>query len=84
MEYKQCAKCQKLTYVHKHHILPTSTFGKNEETNWLCPNCHTEYHQKLGAENLKNPDMVFHFYFYNKWLYGLLGLLILLAFWGLG
>jgi hypothetical protein len=80
MEYRQCAKCKQIIYVHKHPILPKSTFGENDEIDWLCPNCHTEYHQKLGSENLKNPDMAFHFYFYNKWKYGLLALLILLVF----
>jgi len=39
---------------------------------------HTDYHQKLGKRNIKNPDMAFHFYFFDKWLYGLLGLILLL------
>jgi len=80
MLQKECAKCGKYTYVEEHHILPKSVFGKNDETVFLCPNCHTDYHQKLGRENLKNPDMVFHLLFYNKCLYGLLSLVIAVLF----
>jgi hypothetical protein len=79
MIYDKCKKCGKETWLHEHHILPQATFGKNEEKILLCPTCHTEYHQLLGTENLKNPDPVFHFYFFSKWLYGLLGLVILLV-----
>ena len=79
MEQDICQKCKKFTYVEKHHVLPKSIFGETKETAKLCPNCHTEYHQHLGTGNLKNEDMVFHFYTFYKWLSGLvvvLGLLI--------
>jgi formate-dependent nitrite reductase cytochrome c552 subunit len=84
MKVATCTKCGKETYVEIHHILLKATFGENDQKVELCANCHTEYHQKLGTENLKNPDMVFHLFFYSKWKYGLLGLLILLAVWVLG
>lgn len=83
MKVATCTKCGKETYVEIHHILSKATFGENNQNVELCPNCHTDYHQKLGTQNLKNPDMVFHLLFYEKWKYGLLGLLILLALWGL-
>ena len=66
-----CAKCQKFTYIDSHHILPQSVFGKNKETIDLCPNCHREYHDKLGTKNLKKKEMEFHLYFFYKWLSGL-------------
>ncbi len=78
MLQKECAKCGKYTWVERHHILPKSVFGENEEVVYLCPACHTDYHQQLGLENLKNPDMVFHFYFFQKWLHGLLTIVFLI------
>jgi NAD-dependent SIR2 family protein deacetylase len=80
MRKGKCDKCGKITYVEEHHILPKSTFGENDQKVDLCPNCHTDYHQELGTKNLKNPDIVFHLFFYEKWKYGLLGLLLLLVF----
>jgi ribosomal protein L31 len=76
MKYGICEKCKKESWLETHHILPKSTFGDNEETIDLCPNCHTDYHQKLGVENMKNADMAFHFYFFDKWLYGLLSIIL--------
>lgn len=60
MKKSKCGKCGQITYVETHHILPKATFGENDQKVDLCPNCHTEYHLKLGTQNLKNPDMVFH------------------------
>jgi len=77
MKEGYCDKCKQFTIVETHHILPKSTFGKNDETAKLCPTCHALYHRKLGAKNLKNPDPVFHFYFFSKWLYGLLSIILL-------
>jgi hypothetical protein len=66
-----CEKCNTYTWLDQHHILPQSTFGENEETIMLCPNCHREYHKYLGDENLKNPSMKFHLYTFYKWRHGL-------------
>ena len=77
MRKDKCRKCEEFIWVEEHHILPKATFGETEHTVWLCPNCHTDYHQKLGAKNLKNPDPQFHFDFYKKWYAGALGLLLL-------
>ncbi len=72
-----CAKCKKYTYVETHHVLPQNLFGGAGDLVNLCPNCHTEYHQKLGTKELKNPDMEFHFYKFYRWLYGV-GIILLL------
>ncbi len=34
----KCGKCGNFFYIHKHHILPKSRFGKAGETEDLCPN----------------------------------------------
>jgi hypothetical protein len=78
MRKANCVKCNKYDYVEDHHILPVSTFGKNDEKATLCSNCHTEYHQLLGKEGLKNPSAQFHFEKYLKWLFGV-GVLALLV-----
>jgi len=78
MKKDRCLKCNKYEFVQEHHILPTSTFGENDEKVKLCSNCHTEYHQILGSKGLKNPDAKFHLEKYYKWLYGL-GVLTLLV-----
>jgi len=71
MKEAKCQKCQKFTFVEEHHILPTSTFGPNDEISDLCPNCHTEYHLKLGKKGLKNPSMEFHLNSFIRWVSGL-------------
>ncbi|TAD96840.1 MAG: hypothetical protein EAZ97_13375 [Bacteroidetes bacterium] len=78
MKQDFCAKCKKYGFVEKHHILPRNVFGENDQIEWLCPNCHTAYHQFLGTENLKNPDMVFHLLTYLKWAAGLLPVVLFL------
>jgi hypothetical protein len=78
MKKGNCRKCGKYGYIEDHHILPVSVFGKNKHTSGLCPNCHTEYHDKLGNEGLKNENMEFHFERFFRWLYGL-GVVALLA-----
>ena len=66
MEQAICEKCGKYTYVEKHHVVPRNIL-KNGETVKLCPNCHNEYHIKLGRENLKNKDYIFHWHFFLRW-----------------
>ncbi len=65
MKKGTCAKCKKYTWVEEHHILPK-------------PTCHTDFHQHLGQENLKNDDMVYQFYTFSKWLCGLSAVLLLI------
>ena len=76
MRKDNCAKCGKYTFVESHHILPKNMFGEMGDKVDLCPNCHREYHEKLGYKNLKNSDMVFHLLTYYKWLNGLLVLIV--------
>jgi len=78
MKKGTCAKCKKYTWVEEHHILPKSTFGETGEIIKLCPTCHTDFHQHLGQENLKNDDMVYQFYTFSKWLCGLSAVLLLI------
>jgi hypothetical protein len=60
---ENCAKCGIYFWTDKHHILPRAIFGKKGKTVPLCPNCHRDYHEQLGRENLKNPDKNFHYAF---------------------
>ena len=50
----QCSKCKNYFYVHQHHILPKSIFGKKGETADLCPNCHTHFHE-FSKQHTQNP-----------------------------
>ena len=78
MKQDYCEKCGEFTYVEQHHVVPKGLLKKGETKN-LCPNCHTEYHLKLGRENLKNPSFEFHWLFFLKWQNGLLLFLILIG-----
>lgn len=49
-----CVKCDLYFYVHDHHILPQSKFGKKGETAKLCPNCHTHFHE-YSKQKTTNP-----------------------------
>jgi hypothetical protein len=75
---ERCSKCRKYFVLETHHILPKCTFGENDQTDKLCPNCHAAYHRWLGKEALKNEDMAFHIYMYSKWLAGLISLMLVL------
>jgi len=52
-----CRKCNLEFYVHEHHILPKSTFGKDGATITLCPNCHAHIHvyMELNLKDKKKP-----------------------------
>lgn len=49
----QCVKYHtpKVTHVHRHHVLPLSWGGGNEQSNleWLCPTTHEHVHILLRA-----------------------------------
>jgi hypothetical protein len=70
MKKGTCRKCEKFTWVEEHHPLPQSIFGGIGGTVTLCRNCHADYHEYLGKEGMKNKDMVFHLYTFEKWLAG--------------
>ena len=80
MEMEKCPRCGTLAYLEIHHILPQSTFDGKGKTERLCPNCHTEYHKKMGNKSLQNPDEDFHDYHFWHWYYtGLIVLLIIVS-----
>jgi Zn-finger protein len=49
-----CTKCNIYFYMHEHHILPKSIFGKKGKTVLLCPNCHTHFHE-YSKQHTTNP-----------------------------
>jgi Zn-finger protein len=49
-----CTKCGIYFYMHEHHILPKSIFGKKGETVFLCPNCHIHFHE-YSKQHTTNP-----------------------------
>lgn len=51
----KCKKCGIYFYVHDHHILPKSIFGRKGETAKLCPNCHTHFHE-YSKKQTTNPN----------------------------
>jgi len=46
----KCEKCKTYFYLHTHHTLSKSIFGKNVSTAELCPNCHTHFHEYSKKE----------------------------------
>jgi len=77
MNYGKCKKCNKKHWLEKHHVYPQSKFKGKGKTIYLCPNCHTDYHQKLGA--IKSDNKGFYLSFYMSWLWKLLVILIFLG-----
>lgn len=70
---KICSKCGKVHICENHHILPFKLF-KDKETDFLCPNCHREFHRKLGYKYLQKENkqpMEFYLEKYYRWLAGL-------------
>ncbi len=70
---KVCSKCGKIFICEKHHILPFKLFGESE-TDYLCPNCHDDFHRKLGYKYLRQENkqsMEFYLEKYYRWLAGL-------------
>jgi len=63
-----CAKCGTFFYVHDHHIVLKSFFGI-EETEKLCPNCHTHFHEYLNRQNPDKNDLTANLHVWYKWKY---------------
>jgi hypothetical protein len=76
MKHGQCKRCGQYTWLEKHHIYPQSKFGKGVII-YLCSNCHTDYHQKLGE--IKSESRGFYYRFYLSWLWRVIILLIILG-----
>ncbi len=66
-----CEKCGKYGWIENHHVLPQCEFKGEGDIVKLCPNCHTDYHKKLGKKSLHNKSMKFHFEKFYRWLAGL-------------
>ena len=77
MKYGTCKKCGKRHWLEKHHIYPQSQFDDHESIIYLCPNCHTDLHLKMGKPASK--DKRFYESFNISWIMGILVLIILLS-----
>jgi len=74
MKQGKCPKCGTFTWLEEHHIYPQSKF-KEEEVIYICPNCHTDLHQKMGKIDSDNKEFYKHFHF--QWLWGAIMLVFL-------
>ena len=77
MRYGKCTKCGKWHWLEKHHVYPQSQFDDEENTMYLCPNCHTDLHLKMGKPISK--DKGFYDSFHLSWLVGVIVLIIFLG-----
>jgi len=64
----KCVKCKEYFYVHEHHILPKSIFGKKGKTVKLCPNCHTHFHEYNKQNNINPEDVNETLKIWTTWL----------------
>ena len=76
MKYGRCPKCKTKTWLERHHIYPQSQFDDDESIIYICSNCHTDIHQKMGKPD---KDRAFYFSFHMSWLWGALILLVVLG-----
>jgi len=74
MRYGKCMKCKIKSWLEKHHVYPQSKFKDEENTMYLCPNCHTDLHLKLGKP--KSKDKGFYDSFHLSWFMGIIILTI--------
>ena len=77
MRHGTCRGCGQKNWLEKHHVYPQSKFKGKGEIIYLCPNCHTGYHQKLGE--MKSNDPSFYYSFYMSWLWKAFVILIILG-----
>ena len=47
-----CKKCGNEHFCDEHHVLPKGIFG-DDETDYLCKNCHDEFHRFLDFKYLR-------------------------------
>jgi len=66
-EMKRCERCNSMAFLEKHHVWPKSIFLGLGPVIELCPNCHREYHIKLGKKKLQNPDTEYHEKTFDFW-----------------
>ena len=70
MKHGTCLKCKMKNWLEKHHVYPRSKFNDEQNTMYLCPNCHTDLHLKMGK--IKSKDKGFYDSFHLSWLTGIL------------
>ena len=76
MKYGKCSKCKNKSWLEKHHIYPQSQFNDEKNVIYICSNCHTDLHQKLGKPD---KDKSFYSSFHLSWIWGVISLLIILG-----
>ncbi|MCU0390664.1 MAG: hypothetical protein MUE81_06065 [Thermoflexibacter sp.] len=79
-KYKKgvCEKCGFEGYVNDHHVIPRKVKkDDNKTTIRLCLNCHQHIHELLPDEK---KEEAFYVDFTQKWLLGLLAILLLFCF----
>ncbi len=72
-EKTECQKCKNNHFCDEHHVLPKGIFGDGD-TDYLCKNCHDEFHRFLGFKYLRKKnkqDEGFYLSKYHQWLIGL-------------
>ena len=81
MKYGICPKCKTKSWLEEHHVYPRSKFKDDkkaqENTMLLCPNCHTDLHQKMGKINPENKR--FYDSFHLSWLTGIIILAVIFS-----
>jgi hypothetical protein len=77
MRYGTCIKCGKSSWLQKHHVYPRSQFNDEENTMYLCPNCHTDLHLKMGSPDAK--DKGFYQSFHISWIMGIIVVIVILS-----
>ncbi len=77
MKHGTCKKCGKKFWLEKHHIYPQSKFKDEERIIYLCPNCHTDLHLKMGKP--KSKDKEFYESFHLSWIMGIIVLIVILS-----
>jgi len=77
MRYGKCTKCKKKSWLEKHHVYPQSVFNDQENTMYLCPNCHTDLHLKMGK--IESTDKSFYDSFHLSWFMGIIVLIVFLS-----
>ncbi len=77
MKHGICKKCEQEYWLEKHHIYPQSKFNDQESIIYLCPNCHTDLHLKMGKP--KSTNKKFYQSFHMSWIMGIIVLIIIIG-----
>jgi hypothetical protein len=75
-----CEKCGETMWLQEHHVPPKASKIQHKLTYSLCPNCHVDFHQYLGMQNLKNTSEKYHLKMFYRWLLGVALLTLIIYF----